>query len=102
MRNTWTWSAAIAIVVVAAVFALWKSPPPHDNPFSAEPLTTLGGGGSESSGAIVPRNAPVVTGFVGDLLIRGNPEEDGTLQPFVVGETLKLEADAHNAVEYRW
>jgi hypothetical protein len=51
---------------------------------------------------IVPNNLPVVTAFLGDLHVKGNPQSDGTLEPFVVGESLKLEVDALNAVEYRW
>ena len=52
--------------------------------------------------AIVPNNVPVVTAFVGDLQVKGNPQVDGTLEPFVVGESLKLQVEALNAVEYRW
>lgn len=95
MRNMWVWTVAIVIVIAAALFALLREAPAPANPFGQ---LSLGGDPVK----IRPLNAPVVTGFLGDLLVRGNKQEDGTLEPFVCGESLKLECEAHNAVEYRW
>lgn len=50
---------------------------------------------------ILAKNAPVVVGFVGDLAVGGNAR-DGDVIPFVIGDELKLEAEALNAIEYRW
>lgn len=95
MRNWLVWSAGLAIVLAAALFALLKDGPVKDNPFR-------NGIAIGDSIGIKPKNDPIVSGFLGDLLMRGNKQDDGTLEPFVVGESLKLEVEAHNAVEYRW
>lgn len=92
---------AIVIVALAAIFAMLKpAPVTQTSPFSdpdvlASPELPVATG-------IRPKNAPVVIDFVGDLKNKGNLENDGTIEPFVVAESLKLEAEAHNAVEYRW
>src|SRR5436190_23993678 len=111
MKNTrWVvWLAAVAMIFGAIALALLRQPKNGNalggtgsftGSYSSAPGQS--GIGSDPGYAIVPKNAPVVTGFLGDLLNQGNPQGDGILEPFVVGETLKLEAMALNAVEYRW
>lgn len=102
MKSKWVWIVSAAMVAAGALFAVLQKPATRVSPFEdpAQPATA-GVEGQEIK--IAPKNAPVVTGFVGDLLLKGNPEDEGkVIQPFVVGETLKLQAEAHNAVEYRW
>jgi hypothetical protein len=103
------WLAAVAMVFGALALALFRQPPKGNVLGGTGSFTRSTSGQSngqdsplDGSSAIVPKNAPVVLGFIGDLHNQGNPQDDGIIEPFVVGETLKLEVEALNAIEYRW
>lgn len=83
------------IVVIAVVAALLREP--RDKGTFAEPGTE-----KISASAVVARNVPLIVRFVGDLAIGGNKQPDESITPFVIGDELKLDAEAQNAVEYRW
>lgn len=106
--------AALLVLIAVAAGWLWylsqgtgdaslgasKSFNSPENP--AHPVRLDQNNINNNGASIIPKNAPVVTGFIGDLLNQGNKQEDGTVEPFVVGESLRLEAEALNAVEYKW
>lgn len=115
MKNSKLFVTVLFLILAGVAFGVWfvrnrsagggavlagsdkfKDPPPGENTQNgANP-------GTHAQVAIIPNNMPVVTGFIGDLKIKGNPQNDGTVEPYVVGERLKLEVDAVNAIEYRW
>ncbi|MCY3018752.1 MAG: hypothetical protein NTW87_06955 [Planctomycetota bacterium] len=101
-RNLWAWGLSVAIVAGAIIMALRAE---RGGPaglrarnFAADPQAAPAGRKPD----VVPQNVPVVTGFVGDLAVGGNKRNDGTKIPFVIGDILTLEAEALNAIEYRW
>ena len=113
MKNSKIFFVAAIVVVALLAAGAWLVTRKHgaqkddlgaSASFSDGPDTASGNSAEASSKvpAIIPKNLPVVTSFIGDLLVKGNPQNDGTLDPFVAGESLKLEAEALNAVEYRW
>lgn len=115
MKNSKLFVVVLFVILAGVAFGVWfvrnrnaangaalagsdkfKDPPLGDNTQNSSYSDT------NTQVAIIPNNMPVVTGFIGDLKIKGNPQNDGTLEPYVVGERLKLEIDAVNAIEYRW
>src|SRR5438105_5087103 len=91
---------AIGIAFGGAAFWFWNSKP------DGEALDTSGAFSERpradhpaDTRSIVAKNTPVVTGFTGDLLAKGNTLNGGGVEPFVVGDSLTLEALALNAVE---
>ncbi len=105
--SSFVWIALAAVCVLAGAAALWfwNSKPALENvgdsrAFGDPPRAD--GRTQPGAAAIVPKNTPVVTGFAGDLALKGNPRNGGEVEPFVVGDVLTLEAVALNAVEYRW
>lgn len=97
-KNIWAWWLGAVIILIAALAASFKQVP-------------IGGIGTNKFAEqkrvatvpdVVAQNAPVVEGFVGDLEDGGNKENDDNVIPFVIGDFLKLEANALNATEYRW
>jgi hypothetical protein len=99
MKNIWAWILGLGLIVGAVVFALKRDLP--DRGLQAHNFSEQSGGGDNGK-TIVPKDTPVVIGFVGDLLVGGDKRQDGSVIPFVIGEVLKLDADAVNAIEYRW
>jgi hypothetical protein len=100
-RNLWAWGLGALLIAGAVVLAL-KAERPAER-------VGLGANGFESGNTaaagtpdVVARNCPVVLRFVGDLADGGSKRNDGETVPFVIGELLTLEAEALNAVEYRW
>ncbi|HLX63574.1 MAG TPA: hypothetical protein VKX17_20055 [Planctomycetota bacterium] len=113
MRNSkwYVWAIAIAMPIAAALLALfWQKPESTNNPLGSTAFSQPANDVSNERANVtdlrqvnvVPKNMPVVTGFIGDLLTRGFRQSDGTVEPFVVGDSIKLEAEALNAVEYCW
>jgi len=96
MHRSWPWLMAGLIVLIAVVAALMREPRDKEGAFAelgSDKITTP---------AVVARNVPLVVRFVGDLAMGGNKQPDETVTSFVVGDELKLDAEAQNAVEYRW
>jgi hypothetical protein len=89
--NLLIWGAALVIVAAGVLLGLLRSGGETDRFADTR--------GDETP--IVAKNAPVVVGFKGDLAIGGNAR-DGSVIPFVIGDELRLEAEALNAIEYRW
>src|SRR6516162_5719506 len=97
MKRAWAWWVGAVMILIAALAASLRTIPPRGTGtthFEAEPKS--------SKPDVVAQNAPVVEGFVGDLEDGGVKENDDTLLPFVIGDSLNLEANARNATEYRW
>ncbi|MEI6231779.1 MAG: hypothetical protein WCT04_01900 [Planctomycetota bacterium] len=93
----------IAFLLASIVWFTVIQPNAVDGGLKGSDHFSEGGKTGQGNGSgFVPNDLPVVRGFVGDLERKGNQLGRGPLQPFVVGESLKLEADAVNAVEYRW
>jgi hypothetical protein len=99
MKNLWAIMLGLAMIVAAVMMALTRD---------VTPKTDLGAtqfGPDKRNGevaAIVAKDSPVIVGFVGDLAVGGDKRTDGQVIPFVIGELLELNAEALNAVEYRW
>jgi hypothetical protein len=98
MKSIWAWILGLGLIVGAVVFALKRELP--NRGLQAQHFSEHAEGGTEK--AIVPKDTSVVVGFVGDLLVGGDKRQDGSVIPFVIGEVLKLDAEAVNATEYRW
>jgi hypothetical protein len=97
MNRSWPWLIAILIVGVGIAFALMRGQNQEDT------SAFTGPGGSEiTTKEVVAKNSPVVVNFVGDLANGGNINSEGKVTPFVIGDELKLDAEARNATEYRW
>ena len=96
MKNTWAYiiGALLILVGIAAGF-LHQATPRHESAGSTmfQPAT---------GPAIQPtNNLPVVIGFKGDLEVGGTGRNEDVV-PFVVGDVVKLECEALNAIQYRW
>lgn len=101
IKDKWPFLAGGLLIAAAILIALLREAPSGGLGATRfeDPATPL----DATQPEIVARDAPVVIGFRGDLLLGGNPYgNDGTIVPFVIGDVLKLEADALNATEYRW
>ena len=99
MKNSWAYVLGI-ILILAGIVAGFLRPAPRPQGPGATFLSN-----EQSHGpAVQPtNNIPVVIGFKGDLDeggIKRNPDVPNV--PFVIGEILKLECEALNAIEYRW
>ena len=106
-KNLWPWTMAFMIVAAGVFFGLVKSDSSNDPKTTRFTVATPDDHGAGDkpklvTQAIVPLNSPVVTAFTGDVADGGNKENDGTLIPFVIGDSIKLSAEATNAVEYCW
>ncbi len=99
-QNIWAWILGFAMIAAAVVIGMGRSKP--NDGLKATKFISTEVVGPQQVVAIEPRNGPVVVGFVGDLAIGGTKINDDTIIPFVIGEALTLQADAVNAIEYRW
>lgn len=102
--NIWAWLLGVALIAAAVGIALARKKGPEGlqgTQFQSGKQDGQGTG-KQLKLAIEPRNGPMVIGFVGDLAIGGTKMNDETIVPFVIGDRLTLQAEAVNAVEYRW
>lgn len=99
MKNIVAWALGLVIIGGAILFALTRELP---NKGLQTHQFSDNDGSSGGGPAIVAKDTPVVVGFVGDLLRGGEKHNDGSITPYVIGEILRLDAEAVNAVEYRW
>jgi hypothetical protein len=98
-KQMWVWCVSGAIIAASVIMAFRIQRPKEGlgaTNFEVAPKT-----GAQDT-PIVPRNWPVVVRFLGDLAEGGTKQNDGRLIPFVIADRLSLEAEATNAVEYRW
>jgi hypothetical protein len=99
--NLFAWCCGV-LLVAGAVLMAFRAKVAKKDELGARRFVT----GPDAPRRIVPdleeNNNPVVIGFVGDLAVRGTKRNDGGLIPFVIGDVLTLDAEALNAIEYRW
>ena len=98
--NVWAWILGLALIAAAIGIGMGRKKGPEGlggTQFSKQ---------NESNSAVQPaieaKNGPMVLAFRGDLADGGTKQNDGVVIPFVIGDRLTLQADAINAVEYRW
>ncbi|HEY3320791.1 MAG TPA: hypothetical protein VGP72_10035 [Planctomycetota bacterium] len=107
LKTLWAWLAGIALIAGAVTLAATRRAPgsasERDSIPGAENLRERQpkAAPNEWVPAIVPTNQPMVRGFVGDLVAGGFKAGDEQI-PFLIGDYVHLEADAVNAIEYRW
>jgi hypothetical protein len=97
--NIWAWVLGVGLIGAAVAIAM--SRPKRQESLEATQFRIPGSDNGASGRAIEPKNGPMVVAFLGDLAVGGTKLND-EIVPFVIGERLTLDADAVNAVEYRW
>ncbi len=100
MKNSWAYWIGGVIVLAGVLAGLLRHVPQSNTGPGARNLGIAPTTKVPDIKAV--NNVPVVTGFKGDVEDGGILQNDGTKIPFVIGDTLKLEADTLNAMEYRW
>jgi hypothetical protein len=97
MKNTWAYVLGIILILAGIVGGFLKPAPRQGAGFTALDERSAGP-------AVLPtNNIPVVIGFKGDLEDGGTKQNiDVPTLPFVIGDIVKLECEALNAIEYRW
>jgi len=101
-HNLWAWIVSALLIAGAIVAALRTETPAGNLGTSRFETGAQAGRPGEAWPDIVPKNNPVVVRFVGDLADGGTKRNDGSVVDFVIGDLLTLDAEALNAVEYRW
>jgi hypothetical protein len=101
--NIWAWLLGLALIASAIVIAMGRKKGPDGLQGTQFQTGTQGNTpGTQVKLAIEPKNGPMVLNFTGDLADGGTKMNDGTVIPFVIGDRVTLQAEAINAVEYRW
>jgi len=99
--NLFAWCLGV-LLIASAVLMAFRARVPKKDDLGAKSFAAGADIPSSPVPDIVPKNNPVVIGFVGDLAVRGTKRNDGSLIPFVIGDVLILDAETLNATEYRW
>ncbi|HYG76818.1 MAG TPA: hypothetical protein VEK08_17575 [Planctomycetota bacterium] len=105
-HNLWAWVLGFAMIGAAIYVGASRKKGTSDTlqatQFGSGTGTSTTEDAQRFAQPIEAKNGPAVIGFVGDLVDGGFKEGDGSLIPFVIGDIIKLDAEAVNAVQYRW
>lgn len=98
-QNLWAW--LIGLAMIAGAIGIGASRKKLGDSLQATQFSEGATPAAAVKPAIEPKNGPAVIGFVGDLVVGGTKQGEDLI-PFVIGDIITLNAEAVNAVQYRW